>query len=74
MYTLFSNAKLGMLVEQMRLAETRRQIEAQRIADEINPTLQCRITQFLYRALQRLKVSSGKSSGNTAQYDGTALN
>ena len=35
MYTLFSNERLGMPVEQVRLAEIRQQIEARRLASEV---------------------------------------
>jgi hypothetical protein len=37
MYTLFSNERLGMLVEEVRLHEIRSQIEAQRLAGEVKP-------------------------------------
>jgi hypothetical protein len=35
MYTIFSNEKLGMPVEQSRVEEMRRDIEAQRLAKDI---------------------------------------
>jgi hypothetical protein len=35
MYTIFSNEKLGMPVEQQRLEEMRRDIAAQRLAGEV---------------------------------------
>lgn len=36
MYTIFTNEKLGMQVEQVRLAEIRQQIEAQRLGDAVD--------------------------------------
>lgn len=73
MYTLFSNEKLGVPVEELRLREIRQQIEAQRLGDEINPTLQRRITRFLYGALHHLKLSTSKLTRNKAQYDRAPL-
>lgn len=35
MYPISTNEKLGMLVEQVRLAEIRQQIEAQRLGDAV---------------------------------------
>ena len=35
MYTIFANEKLGMPVEQVRLAAIRQQIEAQRLGDAV---------------------------------------
>ena len=35
MYSLFSNEKLGMPVEGLRLREIRQEIEARRLADEV---------------------------------------
>ena len=37
MYSLFSNEKLGMPVEELRLREIRQEIEARGSGDEINP-------------------------------------
>ena len=73
MYSLFSNEKLGMPVEEMRLREIRQQIEAQRLGGQMKPTQAERMTEFLYRALYRLRISSRNMSRIEAQVDPTAL-
>ncbi len=48
MYSLFSNEKLGMLVEEVRLREIRQEIERRRLADEIGDIQFDRVNRVIY--------------------------
>jgi hypothetical protein len=56
MYSLFSNEKLGMSVEQARLGEIRQQIDAQRLADEVKPTGSKRLMRLPVRWFDQAKA------------------
>jgi len=64
MYSLFSNEKLGMPVEELRLWEIRKEIEAQRLGDKMNPTPAEHSTHSLAGWLGRMKTSISNLRGH----------
>ena len=57
MNTLFTNEKLGMPVEAVRLAEIRQQIDAQRLADEVKAAGSDRRSRSSIGWLNRARIS-----------------